>query len=185
MGLSRTYGPAAFGVDVVYEPIWSHTWADAATPVETITGDTIAPGGMTLENQFRFSNAVLRLGVATDFVAESRVPSAGLQLGLVVRSISYRLEQFDHVLGRGRTQDESWIEWTPTWGALLRLPGWELRYQGQITHGTGRPGVASSVILDRAAPAAGGGIIAAPSGPLTLDEVRVVSHRISIAVPLR
>jgi hypothetical protein len=187
VGISRTHGPATFGVDVIYEPIWSHTWADSETPVETITGDTIAPGGMTLENQFRFSNALLRLGVATDFVAESRVPSAGLQFGLVVRSISYRLEQFDHVSQSGRTQEESWIEWTPTWGAVFRLPGWELRYQGQVTHGTGRPGVTSSniAIEDRAAPLAGGGILAAPSGPLTLDEVRVVSHRISVAVPLR
>lgn len=184
VGLSRTRGPATYGVDVIYEPIWSHTWADAAVPIENALGDTIAPGGMTIENHFRFANALLRLGVATDFAAEPRVPSAGLQLGLVVRSISYRLSQYDHVQLAGRTQHESWIEWTPTWGATFRLPGWELRYQGQITHGTGRPGVSPNILADRA-PTAGGGIIVAPSGPLTLDEVSVVSHRISIAVPLR
>jgi hypothetical protein len=184
-GLSRTQGGGTFGVDVVYEPIWSRTWADAAVPVATAQGDTIPVGGMTIENHFRFSNALLRLGVATDFAAETREPSAALQLGLVVRSISYRLSQFDHVAQRGRTQDESWIEWTPTWGVTFRLPGWELRYQGQITNGTGRPGVAQNVIFADGGPrVAGGGIIAAPSGPLTLDEVRVVAHRISVSVPL-
>ena len=186
VGVARTRGPATYGVDVIYEPIWSHTWADAATPVETVSGDTIAPGGMTVENTFRFSNALLRVGLATDFADGARVPSAGVQLGLVVRSISYRLTQFDHVQLRGRIQDESWIEWSPTWGATFRLPGWELRYQGQITHGTGRPGVSRFVGggVDRAAPTTGGGILAAPSGPLTLDEVSVTSHRISVSVPL-
>ena len=141
---------------------------------------------MTVENRFQFSNAVLRLGVASDFAADARVPSAAIQFGLVVRSISYRLRQQDHVQITNRIQDESWIEWTPTFGAALRLPGCELRYQGQITNGTGRPGVASRFLTgDRAAPTVGGGIIAAPSGPLTLEEVTVVSHRISIAVPLR
>ncbi|HXV87205.1 MAG TPA: hypothetical protein VD793_10920, partial [Gemmatimonadales bacterium] len=32
LGLARTRGPATFGIDVVYEPIWSSTWADAAGP---------------------------------------------------------------------------------------------------------------------------------------------------------
>ena len=185
LGLSRTRGGVTFGVDVIYEPIWSHTWADAAGPVETIQGDTIPAGGMTIENHFQFSNALLRLGVATDFAAETRVPSAAMQLGLVVRSISYRLKQFDHVVQSGRTQDESWVEWTPTWGVTFRLPGLELRYQGNMTHGTGRPGVRQDFILDRAPSTAGGGIIAAPSGPLTLDEVSVVAHRISVSVRLR
>lgn len=186
VGVSRTRGTATFGVDVIFEPIWSHTWADAAVAVQNALGDTIPAGGMTIENHFRFSNALLRIGVSSDFVADARVPSAAMQLGLVVRSIRYRLAQRDHVQLTDRTQDESWIEWTPTFGATLRLPGCELRYQGQITNGTGRPGVAPQFFEgDRAAPTAGGGIIAAPSGPLTLDEVRVVSHRISIAVPLR
>lgn len=183
VGVSRTQGGATFGVDVIYEPIWSHTWSDAAVPVATMLGDTIAPGGKIIDNRFQFSNALLRLGVATDFAAPSRVPSAGMQLGLVVRSISYRLRQFNNVELRGRTQDESWVEWTPTWGVTFRLPGWELRYQGRMTHGTGRPGVAPS-IGDFARPD-GGGIIVAPGGPLTLDEVRVIGHRISISLPLR
>ena len=186
VGLARTRGATTWGVDVIYEPIWSHTWADAGVPVETAGGDTIAAGGMTVENHFRFGNAVLRLGVAADFADEQRVPSAGLQFGLEVRSISYRLEQYDHVQGSGRTQDESWIEWAPTWGVLLRLTGLELRYQGSATHGTGRPGVSpSGGFIEDVAPRSAGGIIAAPSGPLTLTEVRVMTHRFSVTVPLR
>ena len=185
VGLSRTRGTTTWGIDVIFEPIWSHTWADAAVPVETVGGDTIPPGGMTIENHFRFNNAVLRLGVAADFADEQRVPSAGLQFGLAVRSISYRLEQYDHTQGQGRTQDESWIEWAPTWGVLLRLTGLELRYQGSATHGTGRPGVSSGDEVLTAPQRDGGGILAAPSGPLSLGEVRVMTHRFSVTVPLR
>lgn len=190
VGLSKTAAGTTFGLDVIYEPIWTHTWADSPTPVVSILGDTIAPGGMTIENRFRFENAILRLGITRELGvpqeengAPSRTSSA-LQLGLVLRSTSYDLGQYDHVLLTGRSQHESWVEWTPTWGLRLGFPGLELRYHGHLTTGTGRPGVASTGVVDFAAPA-GGGIIAAPSGPLTLTEVRVVTHQFSIALPLR
>lgn len=176
-GIARTGGPATFGVDFVYEPIRSHTWAEAAGPTATVRGDTIAQGGMTVENRFRFSNASIRLGVARD------IDRATFQLGLRVRSINYRLAQNDYVAGIGRTQNEHWMEWTPTWGASVRFPEFELRYLGSVTTGTGRPGVAWSTGSREAA--AGADFVVAPSGPLTLQDVKVVSHQFSIAMPLR
>src|SRR5207302_2230937 len=50
LGLSKIRGPLTFGIDAIYEPIWSYTWADAASPVVTATGDTIPVGGRTVEN---------------------------------------------------------------------------------------------------------------------------------------
>src|SRR5205807_7380791 len=44
VGVSRTSGPALFGLDAVYEPIWSDTWAAAAAPTATSAGDTIPVG---------------------------------------------------------------------------------------------------------------------------------------------
>jgi hypothetical protein len=185
MGLSKTRDGTMFGLDVIYEPIWSHTWADAATPIETGFGDTIPAGGMTIENRFTFSNALLRLGVNTP-LSRGEDLAAALQLGLVVRSVSYQLAQYDHVQRSARTLDESWVEWTPTWGLKLGFPSVEIRYQGRLTSGTGRPGVQDNdpTVLERAAPA-GGGIIAAPSGPLQLGDVRVMTHQVSISLPLR
>jgi hypothetical protein len=185
VGLSKVRAGTTFGVDLIYEPIWSHTWADAASPIETALGDTIPAGGMTIENHFVFSNTILRLGVDRE-LGRLEGRSSALQLGLIVRSTSYRLAQRDHVAGTGRRQAESWVEWTPTWGIQLGFPGLELRYQGRVTSGTGRPGVFDGGVTfaDRAAPAAGG-IIVAPSGPLELGAVRVVSHQVSIALPLR
>src|SRR5207249_9372925 len=52
LGLSKASGPATFAIDAIYEPIWSYTWADAASPVVTTTGDTIPVGGKTVENRF-------------------------------------------------------------------------------------------------------------------------------------
>ena len=181
MGISRTRGPATFGIDAIYEPIWSYTWADAAGPIENRLGDTIPAGGKTVENDFRFSNALIRMGVTRELGR-----TAAFQLGLVVRSIHYWLEQFDNVQLSRRNQQEQWVEWTPTWGVTLRFPELEIRYQGNVINGTGRPGVVPNRgggVLDLAVAATN--IIVAPSGPLTLGEVTVVTHQVGLSVPIR
>ena len=190
MGVSRREGTATFGADAIYEPIRSTTWADAETPVATLLGDTIPAGGRTIENRFHFSNALFRLGFGDELDlgrgASGKV--AGLQLGLAVRSINYRLAQQDNVSVTSRHQTEHWIEWTPTWGVSLRFPKLEIRYRGRVTTGTGRPGVAGGcfdvcvAVPDRFA---AGPILIAPSGPLTLEPVHVFIHSVSFALPLR
>ena len=185
LGISKTRGPATFGIDAIYEPIWSTTWADALAPIATRLGDTIPAGGRTIENQFRFSNALFRMGVGRELALPGLGKAAALQLGLAVRSIRYRLAQVDHVQVSGRIQKEWWLEWTPTWGLSLRFPEFEIRYQGRLTSGTGRPGVAGPIFFAGDRTLAPAGILVAPSGPLTLDEVRVVTHQVSVSLPLR
>ncbi len=182
LGISRTHGPATFGIDAIYEPIWSHTWADAEGPTPTRLGDVIPAGGKTVENDFRFSNALLRMGVTRDLGQ-----TASFQLGLVIHSIQYRLSQDDHVQVSQRNLREQWVEWTPTWGFGLRFPELEIRYQGRVANGTGRPGVVPNrgVEVPASMDLASSNIIVAPSGPLTLGEVRVVTHQISLSVPIR
>jgi hypothetical protein len=180
LGLSRVRGATTFGVDAVYEPIWSHTWADAAAATVTAGGDTIPAGGRTIENRFRFSNTQFRIGVSQEL---SKV--AALQLGLALRAVHYWLDQWDRVQLTGRDHEEQWVEWSPTWGLSLRFSGLDLRYRGRVTHGTGRPGVAGGPPVVARPDLLAGGIIVAPSGPLTLDEVAVVTHQVSIALPLR
>jgi hypothetical protein len=188
VGVSRARGNSSFGMDLIYEPIWSHTWADAASPMPTRTGETIPAGGMTIENRFRFSNAVARFGIEQRFILGENGPLGGFQLGLALRQMQYRLAQHDHIQISDRRHKEAWTESTPTWGLNLRFPDLEVRYHGSVTYGTGRPGVArdfGGFVLDGTLAAGGSNILAAPSGPLTLDEVRVTTHQISVSLPLR
>jgi hypothetical protein len=188
-GLSRVLHPATFGLDVIYEPMWSHTWADAATDTPTQNGRVIPKGGKTVENDFRFSNAIIRIGVDREAeIGTARDPrTAGMQFGLAMRAINYDLDQVSHVGGGARSQHEDWVEWTPTWGLRFRFPELEIRYSGRYTTGVGRPGVSNGgipIAVD-ALTAAGSSIIAAPSGPLTLQNVHVITHQISFSVPMR
>ena len=180
VGLAREAGPANIGIDLVWEPIWSDTWADADTAMTSISGKAIPAGAKTVENEFRFDNATLRAGVGRE---EERW---GFQIGLQMRSISYDLEQWDNILESRRKQEESWIEWTPTWGGALKFPEFDVRYQGRVTTGTGRPGVAwtgqRAVAMDLLAAS---DFIVAPSGPLTLQDASVITHQVSVTVPIR
>src|SRR3989442_1223878 len=138
VGVSRTTGASVFGMDVVYQPIWSTTWAEAQTPVVTLGGGTIPVGGRTVENGFHFSNALIRIGVSREVTLGPLTRTAALQLGLAVRSVHYNLAQQDHVEAVTRDLEESWLEWTPTWGLSFRFPELELRYRGRVSHGTDR-----------------------------------------------
>jgi hypothetical protein len=183
LGVSRTLEETTFGIDFILEPIWSNTWAEAEENVMSAGGHIIPKGGRTVENDFTFTNALIRAGFGY------RHEIIGLQLGLQVRSIDYELEQVDNILESTRRQDESWLEWTPTWGLSLHLSGIELAYQGRVTTGTGRPGTAWSPVavgrFEAAAEAGAADFIVAPSGPLTLQEASVGAHQFAVIIPIR
>ena len=90
----------------------------------TNDGVLIKAGGRTIENDFFFTNVILRAGLS------HQLEDIGLQGGLEVRSYDYTLEQTNHVENSFRDQDESWMEWTPTLGATFRFSDLELRYSG-------------------------------------------------------
>jgi hypothetical protein len=190
VGVARSVGAATFAADVVFEPMWSTTWADAAADTTGPTGIVVPKGEHTMDNQFRFSNAILRLGVGRDATLSGDGTSGvglGVRAGVAMYSIDYHLDQADRVRGSARSQREHWVEWTPTWGLSFRFPELELHYTGRYTTGVGRPGVNGGCCFaaDALAASAPGGIIAAPSAPLTLQDVHVVSHQVSFALPIR
>ena len=186
LGVGQTFGRAMFGVDLVYEPIWSDTWADTPTPIEAADGTTIPAGGKTVENVFEFDNAVLRTGVGR--IGER----VDLMLGLQVKAYRYDLDQTDNVEVSRRFQSESWQEWTGSLGLAVKFEEFHVRYTSRVLTGTGRPGVDQGwndwwgrPVPERAFDAGGAAdIILAPQGALTLQEARVVTHQVSIAVPL-
>ncbi|MGH7177820.1 MAG: hypothetical protein ACREJC_10600, partial [Tepidisphaeraceae bacterium] len=189
-GLGRHIGPASFGIDIIYEPMHASTWADAARDTAVIGGGVIKRGGKTVENDFNFSNAIIRLGVGREAeLGADEKTALGVQFGMTMHAIDYRLKQVNHVEQSRRTQREDWVEWTPTWGLSLRFPELEIRYMGRYTSGVGRPGVEftgwNTADLASAGGGRGGGIIAAPSGPLTLQDAHVITHQVSFTLPMR
>jgi hypothetical protein len=181
VGIAKAAGPTTFGIDIVYQPGSSDTWALAEDPVETASGDSIQPGEKTVENEFSFSNALINMGVTRE------IGPAALQLGLSLRSYDYHMDQWDHVAEDSRRQDEQWVEWVPSWGARVSLGDLEIRYIGRVTTGTGRPGLAwNGAVAERAMDAAAANdILLAPSGPLSLQDVTVLTHQFSLSIPLR
>jgi hypothetical protein len=184
VGVSKVLGPSTFGMDLIYQPIRSYTWAEAMAPTATMIGDTIPVGGKTVENRFNFSNAVFRIGAGRDIDLPGAARALGLQLGLAVRSISYRLQQADRVQLEQRELHTGWYEWTPTWGLTLRFTELELRYRGRVTKGAGRPGSQFQVGVLRDAAFTSGDILAAPNGPLSLVDVNTSTHQISLSLPI-
>lgn len=177
-GLSRSRGPTQFGLDLVFQPIWSDTWQEADRDTISASGARIREGERTIENDFFFTNVVLRAGLAHD------MGSVSVQGGLELRSYDYELEQRDHLEGTFRDQDEAWMEWSPSAGATFRFGDVELRWAGRLTTGTGRPGVALTpdAVAERASFA---DFIVAPEGPLTLQEATVLTNQLSVRIPIR
>jgi len=182
IGLAKVKEDTLFGLEIIYEPIWSNTWADAAESVFSRSGRYISAGEMTIENDFRFSNIAMRFGITND------VKPIGFQLGLQLRSIRYHLEQTDYVEEFKRKQDENWFEWTASWGLMANFQSFQIRYMGRAIIGTGRPGVDNGGITLETGPADARAMSAdyliAPSGDLVLDNEFVLTHQIILAVPL-
>jgi hypothetical protein len=181
-GLVGTNESLAYGLDVIYEPIFSHTWANAAERITNDQGEVLVrAGGKTVDNEFTFSNTVLQTGLKrsgewTEF-----------QLGLQIHTIRYWLDQHRFVTDTQRDQYESWSEWTAGVGAGLNLSELSVRYQLRIKTGVGQPGTAvrnwpeeESGVVDFARAA---DFIPAPEGPLTLNGTQVLTHQLSVSVP--
>lgn len=187
LGVGWNDAETSFGCDLIYEPIWSHTWAAENLPVFSNSGSPIPQEDKTVDNYFSFSNAILRVGL------EQQIASVAMQLGLLIRHIHYHLDQTDFLLGTVRNLKEHWTEWTPTWGLGFQVVGCDIRYAGRLTIGTGQPGL-SAVGWRRIDP---GGIgiparaayssdyILAPAGDLTVRNTLVISHQVTISVPIR
>ena len=177
VGIAKSPGPATFGIDLVFEPIWSDTWVEAEADTASANGALIEKGEKTIENEFFFTNVQMRLGLAHE------TERLRFQAGVQVRSYSYTLEQRDNIENTVRDQDESWMEWTPSIGAKVKFPEFELSYAGRMTTGTGRPGTRWEG--PRADAAASADFIVAPSGPLTLQDARVLTHQVTVSIPIR
>jgi hypothetical protein len=179
-GFSRTADRTTFALDLALQPIWTETWQVANAQDVAASGGALTVGDRSIENDFFFTNVVIRSGLMHE------ISGVRGQVGLEIRSYAYQLEQVNHVERSYREQDEAWIEWSPTLGATYSFDALDLRYTGRITTGTGLPGTASDWAFGPGLESASGGdFVLAPGGPLTLQDARVVTHQLSVRIPVR
>jgi hypothetical protein len=180
VGFANVDRDTAFGIEFIYEPIWSNTWADAVEDLTSKSGRLISKGDKTIENDFVFSNFIVRIGMY------SEEKPVGFQLGLQLHAFRYELDQYDYIEEFRRKQKESWFEWTISWGIMKTFQTFQIRYMGKMLIGTGRPGVTNrGGIKSLDYTMADSNILLAPSGDLTLDKLFVFTHQLTIAVPFR
>ncbi|MFW6200048.1 MAG: hypothetical protein ACOC8K_05700 [Gemmatimonadota bacterium] len=179
-GVGRSDSEGSCGIDLVFEPIRTETRAVADELIQRPDGGVLLPGDRTVENDFDFGNARVRMG------GSRQVGPFEPEVGLQVHSVFCDLVQRDRIEGTTRFQEEHWFEWSPTWGARVDLERLEVSYQGRFATGTGRPGVVTVPELRAGTvnQAAWVDFVPAPSGPLTLDDARVWSHRLEVRIPL-
>ena len=190
VGMSRTLGSATLGFDVVMEPMYSTTWAEAARDTVTARGATILKGGHTVDNVFRFSNSLMRFGFEHIAPPTDSATHFGFQFGLGVYSIRYRLGQTDQVRDSSRVQNEHWMEWTPSIGFKVRGAGYEIRYALSATCGAGGSCMPCALVcggddVTVAVAPNSGGVIAAPTDVLRFNGGRVTTQRLSISFRIR
>ncbi|MES2521614.1 MAG: hypothetical protein V4617_02865 [Gemmatimonadota bacterium] len=188
VGLAREIGDATFGFDLIAEPMFSTTWAEAARDTVSASGTPIAKGGHTVDNKMRFDNMQFRFGFERIAPPDEKT-HFGVQLGLAAYSIRYHLDQTDQVRETSRAQREQWTEWTPSIGLKLRNPRYEVRYALSFTCGGG--GSCFDCVLvcgsdDVVLSSPGdGGVIAAPTDQLRFDGGRVTTQRLTVSVRFR
>ena len=188
IGFARDANNLTFGVDIIFEPIRSHTWADALTDIplfrfneegEQVQTGVIPAGEKTVDNFFRFNNRILRAGISQ---SGDRVD---LQFGAAVHTIRYHLDQINFEQQFERSLNEKWSEWTLSAGIGLKFASFRFNYLGRLTLGTGQPGTfqpwggwgggcPNCAVADTGF---SGSFIVAPNGVLTLNEARVFSHQ--------
>lgn len=193
-GLAKLAGLSSFGFDFVLEPMFSTTWAEALGDTATRTGVPIRRGDHTVDNRMRFSNALLRFGFGhNSAIGKDSTELFGFQFGLGVQSIRYRLKQWDRLQETARTQEEHWMEWSPTFGLRYIARAFEAGYTFTLTCGAGGSCAPSCFLLcsgddvSVTAPPApgGGGVIAAPTDALRFEGGRVTTHRFTISMRVR
>ena len=172
-GVSHVSGGDAFALDLVWEPARSHTWAESE-PCPAC--DQVVE--KTIENWFNFSNIAFASGFSRDG------ERAGWQFGLAVKMYEYRLRQENYVEDTTRRTNDSWFEWAPSWGAMFRLGGAELRYSGRLLM-RGAPNLFERSAFAVATPDAGGiDVLAAPTSPVFLPEYHTFTNQFSVVIPI-
>jgi len=180
-GVTSLQGRTTVGAELMVQPGRSHTWAYADSVTST-PGGKLQPGDKTVDNEFRFANWTMALGM------DHQWNPGGVQLGLRMNRYGYHLDQDNFLQDTTIATDEGWIEWSPSWGGNLKLGRAELMYSGRwVAKGFDYPRTWwGNSRVDVMVPEAAGGndFLVAPTQRVDLPDFRVTTHRFTVVVPL-
>ena len=185
VGLGKALGGTSGGMELIYEPIWTNTWATTPAAIETDDGIVIPSGGKTIENWFRFSNIKVRAGLSREFgVSADSSSSMRLQFGIAVVTNNYSLRQQDNIALTRRDRQFSWTEWGPTFGFGLRLwRRFEASYAFAASCGPDSCHVMPHGEDVTVSPTPGDVGTAVPiDGPTNFNYGHLITHRLTIAI---
>ncbi|MFQ5798579.1 MAG: hypothetical protein ACE5H0_07785 [Bacteroidota bacterium] len=160
---------STWGLEYVYEPITSNTWAEAGEVLDS----PLPADFKTIENFFDFSNHILRIG------AQSETHHDWLQyrLGAQIHYYRYDLNQVDNVLSTSRFQRERWFETTLSGGLNVEFSNVQLMYTLQLILGNGMVGTEAGFgRTDAVAPSSD--FLVAPSGKLVVDGIPLLTQQL-------
>jgi hypothetical protein len=192
-GLAKLARYTTFGLDVVLEPIFSTTWAEALGDTLTSSGAALKRGAHSVDNRNKFSNAMIRFGFGHETpIGKDSTEHFGFQFGLGLQSISYRLKQADRIAETSRVQNEHWMEWSPSFALKYRGRGFDAGYTFTLTCGAGSScmpscfiGCGDDVSVTAPPTPGGGGVIASPTEALRFEGGRVSTHRFTVTMRIR
>lgn len=134
VGLGWKNKTTLIAFDAIYEPIDTKTWVEAENEIRAADGRIISRGGITMRNDYTFSNRILRVGMETELANWLRV-RAGSQM----KFFKYDYHQEDVIAGTERSvsPQSKWTEVSLTGGATIALGNTELLYTVQMVTGNG------------------------------------------------
>ncbi len=162
-----------WGIEYVYEPIATNTWAEAGE--QELPNRALPPDFKTIENFFDFSNHILRVGHSS----VSKWGWLDYRLGAQLHFSNYDLNQNDNIRYTSRKFSTNWLETTLTGGLTARVGRLQLMYTLQLVLGNGLVGVSAPRFI----PFEGGVIrtnfdfLPAPAGELVVDDITLVTHQ--------
>ena len=175
-GFSRQKKKYTIGLDIIYEPVWSNTWTIADEDKLTPNNDIIPAGDKTSDNDFRFSNKLLRLGIRREG------KYIGFQSGIQLTMVSYKQDLYNRVSEIREGLEKKWTEWTASWGCNINFPEVQLRYTGYITKSGGFPTENSGLYIGYSANSGRGtDYLITPGSPLGMSNNHVFIHQFSVS----
>ncbi len=176
-GVAESGKRTTLGLEYIYEPITSYTWADAG-----IDNSEFPSSFKTVENFFDFYNHIIRGGIYT----HTDVSWLDYRLGIQLYFNNYYLKQNDNILNTSRAVYENWLETTLCGGLTINISGFQILYSLQVILGNGIVGSENNFVWPAAdAMRNEADFLIAPNGALTVDDIPLVTQQISFVYNLK
>jgi len=184
IGAVRYGQRSTWGLEYIYEPITSYTWAEAGEGNSIPGSQPLPPNFRTVENFFDFSNHILRVGLH----AKTKYDWLESRFGVQLHFYNYDLNQNDNIIRTSRFFSHDWLEATLSGGLNVKFSNVELMYTLQVILGNGMVGTDRTWLFDRnifAASASTNDFLIPPSGSLVIDKIPLLTHQITFVYRLK